>query len=74
MVASDCIRKYYKQPIHLEPIEEFIMTADPHDHIACFNSLHYLSPVFFTAVLSRMFMLARKSVSFEVDDMPREHV
>ncbi|WQF87901.1 Putative S-adenosyl-L-methionine-dependent methyltransferase superfamily [Colletotrichum destructivum] len=74
MAASERTRKYYKQPIHLEPIEEFIMTADPFDHIACFNGLQYLSPVLFTAVLSRMFMLARKSVSFEVDDMPREHV
>ncbi len=74
MAASERIKKYYKKPIHIEPIEEFVMTADPYDHIACFNSCQYLHPIVFTAVLSRMFMLACKSVSFEVDDMPQEHI
>ena len=74
MSSSERIKKCYRQPIHMEPMEEFIMTADPYDHIACFNSLQYLPPVIFTAVLSRMFMLARKSISFEVDDMPQTHI
>jgi SAM-dependent methyltransferase len=74
MCSSERIERCYKQPIHLEPMEEFIMTADQYDHIACFNSMHYLPPVVFTAVLSRMFMLARTSVSFEVDNMPQAHI
>ncbi|TDZ16437.1 hypothetical protein Cob_v010804 [Colletotrichum orbiculare MAFF 240422] len=74
MATSDRAKRYYQQPINIEPIEEFIMDAGPYDHIACFNGFQYLSPVVFAATLSRMFMLARKSVTFEVDDTPQEHI
>ena len=58
----------------MEPLESYIMEAARYDHIACFNSMQYLPAPIFTAVLSRMFMLADKSISFEVDDMPQEHL
>ncbi|KAK3935756.1 hypothetical protein QBC46DRAFT_461896 [Diplogelasinospora grovesii] len=74
MASSERARKYYTRPIHIAPMEEFIMTSSEYDHVACFNGFQYLPPVIFTAVLSRMFMLAQKSVSFEVDNMPQEHI
>lgn len=39
------------------------------DHITCFGALHFLNPTEFDAVLSRMFILARRSVMFDVDDL-----
>ncbi|KAH8696127.1 hypothetical protein BGW36DRAFT_359986 [Talaromyces proteolyticus] len=74
MASSKRIQTYYRQPIYIAPMEEFIMTSDSYDHIACFNGFQYLSPVMLTAVLSRMFMLAKKSVSFEADATPAEHI
>jgi len=74
MAASEAAIKYYKQPIHIAPMQEYIMDASKYDHIACFNGFQFLDPPTFNAVLSRMFMLARKSVSFETDDLPDEHL
>jgi hypothetical protein len=39
------------------------------DHITCFGALHFLKPTEFDAVLSRMFVLARRSVMFDIDDI-----
>ncbi|KAK4118624.1 hypothetical protein N657DRAFT_651094 [Parathielavia appendiculata] len=39
------------------------------DHITCFGALHFLNPAEFEAVLSRMFMLARRSVMFDIHDL-----
>ncbi|PHH71904.1 hypothetical protein CDD82_6275 [Ophiocordyceps australis] len=86
--CSADIYRYYKQPIIIGPMEEEIMVsrrvtqekpsdvgqaAGQYDHIVCFGALHFLQPVMFNAVLAKMFMLARKSVSFEIDDMPRSY-
>lgn len=38
------------------------------------GALHFLDRVSFNAVLSRMFMLARKSVTFEVDDLSEAYI
>ncbi|KAK3295229.1 uncharacterized protein B0H64DRAFT_142509 [Chaetomium fimeti] len=38
------------------------------DHITCFGALHFLDPSQFEAVLSRVFVLARRSVMFDIDD------
>jgi hypothetical protein len=39
------------------------------DHITCFGALHFLNPTEFDAVLSHMFVLARRSVMFDIDDI-----
>ncbi|KAK1957264.1 hypothetical protein LY78DRAFT_592700, partial [Colletotrichum sublineola] len=44
------------------------------DHVVCCNSMHYLAPFIFTSVLSRMFMIACRSVSFEIYDTPEKHI
>ncbi|KAK2031493.1 hypothetical protein LX32DRAFT_681006 [Colletotrichum zoysiae] len=60
VIRHERATKYYKQPIHIKPIEEFIMTADTFDHVVCF--------------LTRMFMIACRSVSFEIYDTPEKHI
>ncbi|PHH60288.1 hypothetical protein CDD81_1878 [Ophiocordyceps australis] len=72
--SSPDIHQHYKQPIIVGPMEEEIMTAGPHDHVVCFGALHFLQPVMFNAVLAKMFMLARKSVSFDIDDVPPSYI
>ena len=76
MAASEACREYYERPVVIEPMESNIMSAEPnvYEHICCFNGFQFLEPSTFTAVLSRMFMLAEKSVSFETDDLPQEHL
>lgn len=39
------------------------------DHITCFGALHFLNPTQFEDALSRMFMLARRSIMFDIDDI-----
>lgn len=45
------------------------MGAGKYDHIISFGSLHFLPRVEFNAVVARMFMLARKTVAFDVADV-----
>ncbi|KAK4196636.1 hypothetical protein QBC40DRAFT_351646 [Triangularia verruculosa] len=76
MASSDRIKKYYLSPIHIEPLERYIMKVGEqrYDHVACFNTLHYLPPVVFSAVLSRMFKIASRSISFDLYDPPGRHI
>ncbi|CAM1504922.1 Fc.00g025130.m01.CDS01 [Cosmosporella sp. VM-42] len=74
MLQSPDIKKYYKNPIRVGPMQELIMGAGEFDHIVCFGALHFLDSVQLNAVLARMFMLARKSVTFEVDDLDDEYI
>ncbi|KAK2591912.1 hypothetical protein QQS21_010386 [Conoideocrella luteorostrata] len=65
---------YTVVPCHLltcgmGPLEEQVMGAGEFDHFICFGALHFLDRVTFNAVLSRIFMLARKSISFNIDDL-----
>lgn len=74
MVDSDSIRKYYKGLVQIGSIQELVMTAGEFNHISCFSAFQYLDSITFTAVLSRMFMLARNSVTVEVDDLPESYI
>jgi hypothetical protein len=38
------------------------------------GALHFLDPVILNAVLARMFMLAKRSVTFEVDDLDESYI
>ncbi|GIJ89500.1 hypothetical protein Asppvi_008442 [Aspergillus pseudoviridinutans] len=73
MLEAPNIKKYYKE-VRVGPMQELIMGAGEHDHITCFGALHFLDTVHFNAVLARMFMLARKSVTFEVDDLDDAYI
>ncbi|RKF56689.1 putative 2-c-methyl-d-erythritol -cyclodiphosphate synthase [Golovinomyces cichoracearum] len=65
MLRFPAIKKNYKYPI---------MLATEHDHIVCFGGFHFLDRIHFNAVLSRMFMLARKSITFEIDDIDEAYI
>ncbi|GIK02914.1 hypothetical protein Aspvir_006979 [Aspergillus viridinutans] len=73
MLEAPNIKKYYKE-VRVGPMQDLIMGAGEHDHITCFGALHFLDTVHFNAVLARMFMLARKSVTFEVDDLDDAYI
>ena len=73
MLESSSIRDNYEQPVNLGLIQEFIMSAKQYDHVACFGAMHFLDETTFTAVLSRLFMIAERSITFEVDDLPPEY-
>ncbi|KAL2830157.1 hypothetical protein BJY01DRAFT_260999 [Aspergillus pseudoustus] len=64
MLENIEFKKYYKE----------LRGAGEFDHIACFGALHFPGPVYLNAVLARMFMIARKSVSISVDDVSDEYV
>ncbi len=69
------IRAHYTKPLIVGPLQEEIMRfSTPVDHIVCFGALHFLNSTEFIATLVRMFMLARKSVAFDVDDVSQEYI
>lgn len=55
-------------------LQDAIMGEGQYDHIVCFGALHFLTRVQFNAAIARMFMLARKSVAFDVDDVSQEYI
>jgi hypothetical protein len=69
-------QRYYDTPIMLGDIWTEMMKEDStrYDHISCFGALHFFDAIDFTALLVRMLMRARKSVSFEVDDLSQEYL
>jgi len=74
MVETLNIKNHYKHPIRIGTMEELIMGAGEFDHIVCWGALHFLEAVHLNAVLARMFMLARKSITFEIDDISQEYI
>lgn len=74
LTTLPAIKEHYQQPISIGPLQELIMAASDYDHIVCFGALHFLNGVTFNAVLARMFMLARKSVTFCVDDLSPDYI
>jgi predicted TPR repeat methyltransferase len=69
------VRAHYTPPLVAGPLQEEIMRfPTPVDHIVCFGALHFLTATEFIATLARMFMLARKSVAFDVDDVSEEYI
>jgi predicted TPR repeat methyltransferase len=73
MTAAPAISKYYEDPVRIGPVQAAIMRPELYDHIACFGTLTYLSPTDFTSLMSRMFMVARKSVTFDIEDVSADY-
>ena len=69
LTTMPAVMEHYTFPISIGPLQEFVMGAGEYDHIACFGALHFLNEVTFNAVLARMFMLARRSLTFSIDDL-----
>ncbi|KAG7008610.1 hypothetical protein G7Y79_00005g017510 [Physcia stellaris] len=63
------VMRHYTGSVSVGRIQDEIMGAGKYDHITSFGALHFLPRVEFNAVIARMFMLARKSVAFDVTDI-----
>jgi predicted RNA methylase len=74
MTASPAIRKYYQSPVTIGTMQAAIMQPAQFDHLACFGALTYLNDVEFIAVLLRMFMVAQKSINFDLEDVSEEYM
>ncbi|KAJ5212656.1 uncharacterized protein N7498_004302 [Penicillium cinerascens] len=73
MTNTSSIRKYYQLPITIGTMQAAMMQPEEYDHVACFGGLDYLGDDDFRIVLSRMFSVARKSVSFNVEQPTSEY-
>ncbi|KAM3420960.1 hypothetical protein BST61_g4192 [Cercospora zeina] len=67
-------KKLYEQPFIIGPVQEVLASAPMHDHVVCFGSLHLLQPFDFVSTISQMFTRARKSVTFDVDDLSPTYI
>lgn len=67
-------KKLYEQPFIIGPVQEVLTRAGMHDHVVCFGSLHLLQPFDFVSTISQMFLRARKSVTFDVDDLSDTYI
>ncbi|KAI6246783.1 putative methyltransferase cpaM [Erysiphe necator] len=74
MLNFPAIKNHYRCPVMVGPMQELIMVANEYDHIVCFGGLHFLDRIHFNAVLARIFMLARKSITFEIDDLNDSYI
>ncbi|KAI0192140.1 hypothetical protein F4808DRAFT_379442 [Astrocystis sublimbata] len=69
----DC-QALYEKPILIGPIQETLMQASMHDHVVCFGSLHLFRSFDFVSALSQFFLRARKSVTFDVDNLSQTYI
>ena len=76
MTAAASVKSFYRQPVTIGPIQDFVFRGEEgsYDHVACYSTLHFFDNPTCTAIIARMFMLARKSVSFEIDDLSAEYL
>ncbi|KAM0800611.1 hypothetical protein BDR22DRAFT_889327 [Usnea florida] len=64
----------YEQPTLIGAIQERLMKAGMHNYAVCFGSFHLSSFTDFISVLSQMSLCARKSVSFEIDELSPSYI
>ncbi|KFY99105.1 hypothetical protein V500_01477 [Pseudogymnoascus sp. VKM F-4518 (FW-2643)] len=66
-----CIEHKAYQAVILGPVQKILPAyLKPVDHIVCMGTLHFLSTYELSLVLSRSFLLARRSVTISVDEIP----
>ncbi|KAH7928567.1 hypothetical protein BV22DRAFT_1044515 [Leucogyrophana mollusca] len=56
-----------------EQNSEAAMTLEGFDHVVVFGCLHFLDPTIFSAFLSRLFFVARRSIIISVEDIPERY-
>lgn len=74
MISLPACKTLYMQPILQGAIQEVLMRAGMHDHVVCFGSFHLFTRMDFISSLCQMFLLAGKSVSFDVDDLSPTYI
>ncbi|KAG6001998.1 hypothetical protein E4U21_003582 [Claviceps maximensis] len=69
MLCAPDIKKYYKKPLWNCSIQEYVMKNVQFDHVVCFSALLFLDAAEVNTALTRMFIIARKSISIEVENL-----
>ncbi|KFZ21496.1 hypothetical protein V502_02929 [Pseudogymnoascus sp. VKM F-4520 (FW-2644)] len=73
MIKAPQIGQYYHMPIRIGPMEQTLISSPTFDHITCFSVFQYVTPMTFMAALSQMFLKARKSITFDIPEVPSEY-
>ncbi|KAG5985201.1 hypothetical protein E4U55_000446 [Claviceps digitariae] len=69
MLCAPDIKKFYKKPLWNCAMQDYVLKNATFDHIVCFAALLFLDAVELNTVLTRMFMMARKSLTIEVENL-----
>ncbi|KAH7907219.1 hypothetical protein BJ138DRAFT_524951 [Hygrophoropsis aurantiaca] len=72
MLANPNVHAHY-DTVLLSSMQEAAMTLEDFDHVVVFGCLHFLDPTIFSAVLSRLFFVARRSITISVEDIPERY-
>ncbi|OBT82510.1 hypothetical protein VE02_09760 [Pseudogymnoascus sp. 03VT05] len=73
MIKAPQIGQYYHMPIRIGPMEQTLISSPTFDHITCFSVFQYVTPMTLMAALSQMFLKARKSITFDIPEVPSEY-
>lgn len=66
-----CLEHKAYEAVIRYPVQKILPAyLKPVDHIVCMGTLHFLSTYGLSLVLSRSFLLARRSVTISVDEIP----
>lgn len=76
MTAVRAVKELYVQPITIGTLQATALQRgiEAYDHVVCFGSFHLFTRHDFIASLALMFLAARKSVSFDVDDLSPTYI
>ncbi|KAH7912059.1 hypothetical protein BJ138DRAFT_1149218 [Hygrophoropsis aurantiaca] len=72
MLANPTIRTHYDTVI-VRSMQEAAMTLEDFDHVVVFGCLHFLDPTIFSAFFSRLFFVARRSITINVEEIPQQY-
>ncbi|KAK6348280.1 hypothetical protein TWF718_006086 [Orbilia javanica] len=73
-MADACRQTGHYENVHLEPMQRCLTNHRIYhdgdiDHVLCFSGFHFLSPEDFSFVLALCFTLAKKSITFSLDEI-----
>ncbi|KAK2606443.1 hypothetical protein QQS21_003136 [Conoideocrella luteorostrata] len=71
-----CSQAGFYDDVHMDSMETFLLSPDRYansvDHIVCFSAIHFLRPELFSFILVLCFIVANKSITLSVDEIPDE--
>ncbi|KAJ5185406.1 hypothetical protein N7491_006727 [Penicillium cf. griseofulvum] len=74
-MRTECLRCGWYERVLVGPMQSVLTTfIEAADHIVCIGALHYLNSNELSLVLSRVFQLARCSVTFTIDEIPESYI
>ncbi|KAK6497790.1 hypothetical protein TWF481_012193 [Arthrobotrys musiformis] len=73
-MRAECMKNRLYDSVILGPMQRLLITYNsPIDHIVCISAFHFLDINELYLVLSRVFQLARLSVTFTIDEIPKSY-